>query len=168
MIICHQTNSTGFVAQKVLDDGTVAWDEDGNLICTSFYSPFYAEHLELKSDNKVISVWAKANPSGGSDNIYITRVDDAGSIGVTELKEKQIYVYPNPASKEVMVVLPESMKNAEVSIIDFEGKEVRRNIFLTKTDGNGLRIATADLASGTYLIRIKGENEIISQKLVVK
>lgn len=168
MIICHQASITGFVAQKVMDDGTVAWDEDGNLICTSFYSPFYAEHLELKSDNKVISVWARANPSGGSDNIYITRVDDAGSIGISELNEKQIYIYPNPASEEVMVILPESMKNAELSIIDFEGKEVRRNIFLTKTDGNGIRIATADLESGTYLIRIKSENEIMSQKLVVK
>ena len=168
MIICHQSNTVGFVAQKVQDDGTIAWDEDGSLICTSIYNPFYAEHVEIKSDNKVISVWAKTNPIGGSDNIYITRVDDAGTIGIEKPNEKQIYIYPNPASEEVTVVLPESMINAEVSLIDFSGKVVRRNIFLTNTAGNGLRISTTDLDSGTYVIRIISENEVISQKLIVK
>jgi hypothetical protein len=168
MIVCHQSNTVGFVAQKVLDDGTVDWDEDGSLICTSIYNPFYDEHVEVHSGNKVISVWAKSNPGGGSDNIYISRIDNTETNGVGELNAKQIQIYPNPASTEVTVVLPETMNNAEVSLIDFSGKEIHRNIFLPNTLDNILLISTINLASGLYLIRIKSENEIISQKLIVK
>lgn len=166
MIVCHQSNVTGFVAQKVLDDGTVAWDEDGSLICTSIYNPFYGEHVEVNSGNKVISVWAKSNPAGGSDNIHITRVDDAETIGISELNEKQIHIYPNPASGEVTVVLPETMTGAEVIMTDISGKEVVRDVFLTNKHNN--RISTMNLDSGTYILLVKSGNEIISHKLIVK
>jgi hypothetical protein len=168
LIICHESNVAGYVAQKVMDDGSIAWDEDGNQICTPIYNPFYAEHVEVRSGNKVISVWAKANPSGGSDNIYITQVDDAGTIGISELNDNQIHIYPNPAFGEVSVVLPENMINAEVSLTDMTGKEVLQNIFLTNSHENRLRISTIDLDPGTYIVRAKNGNEIISHKLIVK
>ncbi len=167
MIICHQSTAAGFVAQKVNDDGTIAWDEDGNMICTSINAPFYAEHVEVRSGGKVISVWAKANPSGGSDNIFITRVDDAGTVGIKELKENQIHIYPNPATDEITLVLPGTMDNAELNLYDFSGKELR-NFLLTSIPGNSLRISTNGLSSGTYLLRIKTDHENISHKLIVK
>ncbi|MBK6345601.1 MAG: T9SS type A sorting domain-containing protein [Bacteroidales bacterium] len=167
MIICHQSTAAGFVAQKVNDDGTIAWDEDGNMICTSINAPFYAEHVEVRSGGKVISAWAKANPSGGSDNIFITRVDDAGTVGIKELKENQIHIYPNPATDEITLVLPGTMDNAELNLYDFSGKELR-NFLLTSIPGNSLRISTNGLSSGTYLLRIKTDHENISHKLIVK
>ncbi|MBK9356835.1 MAG: T9SS type A sorting domain-containing protein [Bacteroidales bacterium] len=167
MIICHQSTAAGFVAQKVNDDGTIAWDEDGNMICTSINAPFYAEHVEVRSGGKVISVWAKSNPSGGSDNIFITRVDDAGTVGIKELKENQIHIYPNPATDEITLVLPGTMDNAELNLYDFSGK-VLRNFLLTSIPGNSLRISTNGLSSGTYLLRIKTDHENISHKLIVK
>ncbi len=168
MIVCHQSNVTGFAAQKVLDDGTVAWDEDGNLICTPIYNPFYGEHVEVNTGNKVISVWAKTNPSGGSDNIHITRVDDAGTIGISEVKEKQIFIYPNPASAEVYVILPENMTHAEVRLTDISGKEVLRSYPLANNQDHNFRISTSNLVPGTYILHVKSGNETISQKLIVK
>jgi len=167
MIICHQSTVAGFVAQKVNDDGTIAWDEDGNMICSTINAPFYAEHVEVRSGDKVISAWAKANPSGGSDNIYITRVDDAGTVGIKELKENQIHIYPNPATDEITLVLPGTMKNAELNLYDFSGKELR-NFLPTNTSDNSLRISTNGLLSGTYLLRIKTGNDNITHKLIVK
>lgn len=168
MIVCHQSSSAGFVAQKVLDDGTVTWDEDGSLICSTLYSPFYGEHVEVNTGNKIISVWAKTNPSGGSDNIHITRVDDAETIGISELDKKQIHICPNPASGEVSVVLPENMTNAEISLTDISGREVIRNILKTNNKDHSLRISTMNLDSGTYILLVKSGNEISSHKLVVK
>lgn len=169
LILCHQSNTVGFTAQKVLDNGTVAWGETGKLICKPVFNPFYGEHVEIRSGNKVISAWAKSNPSGGSDNIYITRVDDnSGTTSRAELNARQIQVYPNPASAEVTVVLPETMNHAEVSILDLFGKQVHRNITLKNTPDNKIRISTDDLNPGPYMIRIKSENESISYKLIVK
>jgi hypothetical protein len=124
--------------------------------------------LKLNTGNKVISVWAKTNPSGGSDNIYITRVDDAENVGISELDMKQVYVYPNPASGEVSVVLPENMTNAEVSLTDISGKEVLRSYPLTNNQDHNFRISTSNLVPGTYILHVKSANETISQKLIVK
>lgn len=168
MVICHQSNSAGYVVQKVLDDGTVVWDENGRQVCISTFNPFYAEHVEVYSGNKVISVWAKTNPSGGSDDIYITRVDNTGVVGVPELAAGKIQIYPNPASTEVIVVLPETMTSATVSLFDLSGKEVSRKKASAKSTENELRISTSDLSSGTYMIRIENEKETTTYKLVVK
>lgn len=169
MIVCHQSNTVGFTAQKVLDNGTVAWEENGKLICKPANNPFYGEHVEVQAGNKVISAWAKSNPSGGSDNIYISRVDDnSGTTNTAELSAEQIQVYPNPASSEVTVVLPATMNHAEVSIIDVLGKQVHRNTLESDIQNNRLRISTVDLSTGIYMIRIKSNNEVVSYKLSVK
>ena len=168
IIVSHQSTVAGFVAHKVLDNGTLEWGAAGNQICVPLYSPFYAQHIELNSGNKVIAVWAKSNPSGGADNIYITRIDDAGTIGESEWNKKQLQVYPNPASDEVIIVLPEIINNTEVSLIDPFGKEIGLNQIITRLSDNRFRISTAGLDAGIYIIRIKGEDEITAQKLILK
>lgn len=168
MVICHQSTSAGYVVQKVLDDGTVVWDENGHQVCIPTFNPFYGEHVEVFTGNKVISVWAKSNPIGGSDDIYITRVDNSGTIGVAELKTEKTQIFPNPATNEVIVVLAENSKDAVVRLIDITGKEVVRKIVATRAPDNRLRISTSDLESGTYVICIERENEIVSHKLIVK
>ncbi len=168
MVICHQSSSAGYIVQKVLDDGTVVWDESGRQVCIPIYSPFYSEHVQVCSGNKVISVWAKSIASGGSDNIHITRVDNTGVVGVAELNSDQIEIFPNPASSEVIVILPETIRSATISLIDLSGKEVKREKVSALSTQNELRISTSDLSSGTYMIRVENEKEINSYKLIVK
>ena len=168
MVICHQTTTVGYIVQKVLDNGTVVWDENGHQVCTPIFSPFYSEHVVVYSGNKVISVWAKSIASGGSNDIYITRVDNTGVTGVAELNSDQTRIFPNPASDEVIVVLAENRNDAVVKLIDLSGKEVIRKIVSTKAPVNRLRISTSDIESGTYLICIEREKEIVTHKLIVK
>ena len=168
MIICHQANTTGFVAQKVLDDGTVAWDEDGNLICTTTYSPFYEEHVEVQTGDKTIAVWAKTQQGGGSNDIYITRVDDNEVSGEKELAIKQLQVFPNPASSEFTVVLPENLNGAHISLIDSFGKEIFRASQSSISTNQKIKISTSELPVGIYFVKIQSGGETYSEKLVVK
>ncbi|HEY9115780.1 MAG TPA: T9SS type A sorting domain-containing protein, partial [Bacteroidales bacterium] len=163
----HQANTTGFVAQKVLDDGTVAWDEDGNLICTTTYSPFYEEHVEVQTGDKTIAVWAKTQAGGGSNDIYITRVDDNEVSGEKELARKQFQVYPNPATSEFTIVLPENLNDASISLIDSFGKEVFRTSQSSFSTNQRLIISTAELPAGIYFVRIRSSGDTYSEKVVV-
>lgn len=168
MIICHQANANGFVAQKVLDDGTVAWDADGNQICTQTYSPFYAEHVEVQTGDKTIAVWAKTQAGGGSNDIYITRVDDNEVSSEKELVTKNFQVYPNPASDEFTVVLPENMNDADISLFDSFGKEVYRTSQVSVSTNQRVKISTAELPAGIYFIKIQSGDLVYSEKVVVR
>lgn len=167
MIICHQASNIGFVAQKVLDDGTVAWDTDGSLICITAYSPFYAEHVEIQTGDKTIAVWAKTQSGGGSNDIYITRIDVNPSTGEKEHPIDQVQIFPNPVSDMMKVVLPANLLEPTISIFDAFGKEVIRINTFTNTLANTVQVSAAGLPSGLYIVKVESGNGIYSQKLVV-
>lgn len=168
MIICHQAVNIGFIAQKVLDDGTVVWDAEGSLICIPTYSPFYSEHVEVQAGDKTIAVWAKTNPGGGSDNIYITRVDDNPSTGVYESHPEKIRIFPNPAADMITLVLPENLKESSISIFDSYGKEVFRTENFLNYNTGSFKISTSKLPTGLYIVEVKSGNKIYSEKFMVK
>jgi hypothetical protein len=167
IIVCHQSTVAGFVAQKVLNDGTLAWDPDGNQICTTSFNPFYGEHIEVQSGANVVAVWAKSNPSGGSDNIHITRIDNTGTTDEGEWNDEQMRFYPNPVTDEVLVVLQADSKNTVISIFDSFGKEVIHSSAILLSNNNVIAISVSTLPAGLYIVRIKSGNEIHCQKLMV-
>lgn len=165
IIVCHQSTVAGFVAQKVLDNGTLEWEVAGNQICVPLYNPSYGQHIELHSGNNVIAVWAKSNPSGGADDIYITRIDYNGTTGEGELNDDQILLYPNPATGEVQVMLREEMNNAVITIIDSFGKIVITSN-TQSVNFNG-RFDISNLSAGIYILQVKCGTEIKYRKLII-
>jgi hypothetical protein len=169
MIICHQTTGGwGFVAQKVLDDGTVAWGENGEQICTPAYNPFYEEHTEVQSGDNTIAVWAASNPGGGSDNIYITRIDNLDITGESEFSISGFKVYPNPASGNIFIDIPENIIVTTISLFDTYGREVFRSELNGNSQLNSIMIPTSDLMAGVYVTRIENGKEQFSAKVVVQ
>lgn len=167
MIICHQSSSVGFVAQKVLDDGTVAWDEDGNLICIKNFSPFYEEHVEVQTGDKTIAVWAKTQSGGGSNDIFITRVDDNETTGLVEMESRQLQLFPNPASDELTIMLPEGIDDFLVSVFDSFGREVFKQKY-SSTTSEKIGISVSDLQTGQYVVRVLSDAHVYSQTFIVK
>jgi hypothetical protein len=75
MYACHQSTVAGYVSQKVADNGTPQWDADGQLVATQGFNPFYEAHKEFFTGNTLLAVWETPGGNGGTDGIYITRIN---------------------------------------------------------------------------------------------
>lgn len=73
------------------------------------------------------------------------------NLGVDDINDNEIALYPNPVHDVLFVTGLE--RNAPVSITTISGKEIAVPV---TTDGDRIRIETAQLPAGTYLLRSNG------------
>ena len=76
----------------------------------------------------------------------------------TSIINNEIIVYPNPATDEINISSSEIIRNA--MILNYAGQLVY--------EGNSTKINTSGFNSGIYIIRIKTDNGIETQKFTVK
>jgi hypothetical protein len=89
------------------------------------------------------------------DNVVVDVYTD-----VNEHSKEIVNVFPNPANDVVYV---ENAENAQINVVNMVGQVVASKV----ADSNRVSINTADLAEGTYIIRIENGNEVSTQKLNV-
>lgn len=75
-----------------------------------------------------------------------------------------IKLYPNPASGSFVLQLPQELSAADVSILNMLGKTVAA-VHVTSAKAS---ISTAGLPPGIYTIRVTSDNQIWSERLIVK
>ncbi|TVZ51765.1 S8 family serine peptidase [Dokdonia sp. Hel_I_53] len=75
---------------------------------------------------------------------------------------KAYQVYPNPTSQDATLVLPENVENAEIFIYDLLGKQVKNY----KTTKKISTLPTSQLKSGVYILQIKSNKSLFTQKLI--
>ncbi|WP_207534539.1 T9SS type A sorting domain-containing protein [Desertivirga arenae] len=80
-----------------------------------------------------------------------------------DLHEKKFTVYPNPVSSTLHFKLDNIVMGAKAEIYNLNGSEALR---LPLLSGPEVVIPVADLASGTYILRIINGTEIISSRFV--
>jgi predicted esterase len=106
---------------------------------------------------------------GGSINIDNIIIGDE-TTNVNELGTNEISLAPNPADEYVNISLG-GINDESVSLVitDILGNEVKvlKNIIL-KSDNEQVRINTADLHPGFYLLNIKGKFGNKIEKLIIK
>jgi hypothetical protein len=97
--------------------------------------------------------------SGGGTYYSVNFCVTQSGVDVNSLEGK-LNIYPNPASTEINI---SNAENSTVQLLDLMGKVV-----LTKNivDNNDV-ITTAQLANGTYFVRITTENETVTRKIIV-
>lgn len=85
-----------------------------------------------------------------------------------QIDEKQsiegIDICPNPVTSDAVIKINSSYPNANVSIIDFTGREV----FKEKLTGNSLVIKSHQLATGMYFVRLTTKYQQFTKKIIVK
>lgn len=97
------------------------------------------------------------------DSMYGT-VTVTSTAGVSENNVLSFDIYPNPASDELSIQLPQGMNNATISVFDYVGR-------LIKTQSLSSDNATLDvrlLSSGLYLISINADGKIGTQRFIKK
>ncbi len=82
-----------------------------------------------------------------------------------KLAAKNLLVYPNPASEVIRYKLPAlTDKNCRITLLDVLGK-----VMFEENEPVGLEasISTSGLASGQYVLRVVGNQEIYSQRVTI-
>ncbi|MFO7879659.1 MAG: choice-of-anchor J domain-containing protein [Bacteroidales bacterium] len=82
------------------------------------------------------------------------------AVGENMNATENIAVFPNPADNMIYV---ENAENAQINVMNMVGQVVASKL----ADSNRVSISIADLAEGTYIIRIENGNEVSTQKLNV-
>lgn len=113
--------------------------------------PEYACFIDFSTMNYI------ANPTVPCDALGINKITGFSNV----------YVAPNPVSEQVSVYINSALKqNAQIEIIDMTGKIVALESVTIQTGANKIDLATDKLSRGIYTLKIAGENQLITQKLV--
>ena len=87
------------------------------------------------------------------------------SVGIEELEDIGVNVYPNPVDEVLIISIPEFILLHEVKLIDATGKEFNS----TYIEGIGqIEMNTSNLAEGTYFINVKTNVGSSVYQVVVK
>ncbi len=141
-------------------DNGVFWDD-----ITYNIENKYFKKIAISSDNYVYVVSNAGFTSFGSPfNRSINQF-----VSVKKYKNHSFFVFPNPCSSKLTIQLPEYKmpSKTDVLLFDMNGKTVCRwtlNIF---NSGN-CQINIDTIPSGSYVLCIKSENNILSRKIVIQ
>ena len=100
------------------------------------------------------------------NNLYIDNVEVSNAVGIGKISfQKQGFsLFPNPARKNVSLVLYNNVKNAVAVIVNMENKEMlKQNIVSGKNN-----IDLSRLSPGLYFVTVVSENSVNTKKLIVK
>lgn len=86
-----------------------------------------------------------------------------GTVGLTEAEVNSLsYVFPNPAKDEVMVA--SSLNMERVEIVNMLGQVV----YSADVNANSVKVNTAEMGAGNYLVKMYTEAGMATKKLVVE
>jgi len=160
----------------------VKLDAQGNIEWQKVYGGWGSERLEnphtilKKSDyNYVIAASTTYSPSfdvqcGIVNNrdawIFEIALPDTVSAITPAVSAREIKIYPNPATNEVWLQMPENMPlaQAHIELISPTG----RVLYKSRPSGHFHKIKTAHLPAGLYLIRLWDGKQWKAVKVVVK
>jgi hypothetical protein len=87
-----------------------------------------------------------------------------GSTDISNPKELQVSIYPNPAQTQVGIFLKENVReDVNVYIMDIQGKIVLQS----QISGQDYQVLNIEkLTSGVYFLQIQGDGKVFTNKLV--
>lgn len=95
-----------------------------------------------------------------------TEVLDCSNMGVSDVTNSELSIYPNPTRGEVYILTEKSYKDSKISILDLTGRTVQQTS-LDLTDKKGI-LDVSSLPTGVYVIKIDTNDGVITKKLIKK
>jgi hypothetical protein len=112
--------------------------------------------------------------SGWSGATVITRLqlegfDPNSSVKPTILEDAKISVSPNPAVDQIRVNLDleKEGENVAVTLINFNGVQVRSQVYKNYTNGTPITINAADMPSGSYIVWVRTAEGSTMKKVMI-
>ncbi|MGZ3931896.1 MAG: T9SS type A sorting domain-containing protein, partial [Bacteroidia bacterium] len=137
--------------------------ESGNAICAEVSGNVYATGALLSGG---IFGGTSLTPYDRTD-MFLTKLNQVSGIKSFDKSAKPVYVYPNPATGNVVIDMSQlSEQKAEVSIYNSLGQLVDKRS--TKAPSK-LSIELSAQEKGIYIVEVKGENDpVYREKLIVE
>ncbi|NMH89495.1 Ig-like domain-containing protein [Flavivirga algicola] len=154
-----------------------AWDTYGALNGGSVALPSGSVTIRLTASGSNTWQWnldkITLTRVGGSSNMSASRAVGSQSKKSRESRTNsdpiegsipKMVLYPNPAKDQVNVLFKNEVINADLKILDMQGKLVFSKIF----SGHISKVSTRDFNRGIYIIKLKIANRTLIDKLVLK
>ncbi len=107
--------------------------------------------------------WMTLNEAWGGLELDVMIFPKVSGTGLTEAEVNSLsYVYPNPAKDEVLVASSLTMERVE--IVNMLGQVV----FAADVNANSVKVNTAEMGAGNYLVKMYTEAGMATKKLVVE
>lgn len=152
-------------------------DESGSVTVAEYEAPLY----DLGLDNYSITVVASGflNPSvnnnGEGFGLWVALPEGGDMVPLpiitnleeTVLEESSIVAYPNPATSVVNISYTLNKESdVSINVYDIMGNMVKNVVPERNFQSNQtVSIATSDLSSGVYFVRVSANNEVITKKI---
>jgi hypothetical protein len=166
IVVDHQSNVAGFMAQLVDTEGGLPWGPAAQEIAEKTFNPFYGNHTLFQSGENLIAVWNKSGNGGGADGVYIANIDL-----YTGLKEPSsgpsFTVYPNPAKDYVEIGLDNGSEASSISLYSISGKLIESRD-ITGINDRTVRLGVSELPAGVYFVRMTGITGSKDLKVVIQ
>jgi hypothetical protein len=117
--------------------------------------------MEEETSNKTTS---KINNTAFGTFTLTTSESSVLSISSFKEIEKEVQVFPNPATSEITIKLLKENLIDKIELFNSTGAKVLSKSILSKQD----KITLSQFASGVYFLKIKSNNQTITQKLIIK
>ena len=111
----------------------------------TIYQP--GQHINLNKNESFFALW----------------LDKSGFVGITEVEEEAIKLWPNPATEELSVSLP--YHTATLTVLDALGRTMLREDYPNLMGGTA-KINLSSLPSGHYTLQIRTSHGTYNQQII--
>ena len=133
-------------------------DAYGDGICCSYGNGAYS----------VIDLTGTVLGSGGSFASSEQKAFKTGVLGINELETIALNVYPNPASDVLNVTFEANNADFVITLTDLQGRVISSKE-MTNLNGTQLvSFATANIASGSYIVTVSSNGTKTTKNVVIK
>lgn len=147
-------NGNKFIIEYSKDG--IQWQKAGEIMITDFNQGNYQFQELYFAENKFYRI--KETDKDGMA-IYST------TMKLTVSGSKQFEAYPNPVKNSLLVYFPKTdLQFNEIELTDILG----RRIYYTRSNNQSVIINTTHFSNGTYLLRVKDNNSVNTQKIFIK
>ncbi len=106
--------------------------------------------------------------SAYGNNLYVDNINVGGTAGLIETNQIGLNIYPNPSSDIVNVSFEGKGSNYEIAVTDLAGRTVHNQIIDNAEGLQNIIISVKDLRAGNYIVTLKTESLVSTQKLIIQ
>lgn len=112
-------------------------------------------------DNNTGTITAPGHTRWGMGKIHAWRavLEALNTTDISEITDQSLLIFPNPATNEIQLILPDNFIMTRIQILSMDGK-------MFEVDAKET-IDISELAMGTYVVQISNGNTWIHSKLIV-
>jgi hypothetical protein len=91
--------------------------------------------------------------------------DVKGATGIKEQSDRQVNIYPNPASEQLFIELNDISRNLDVEIYNMTGQLIKNEIFHNIST---IEMDVSGLTKGIYILKLNTDKETFNTRIIIQ